>query len=155
MNSMWTAQTRSAEETREIGRELAPLLREGDTVLLKGDLGAGKSEFARGVARGLGYTCVIPSPTFTLMNLYEGGDRRLCHFDWYRLSGEDELLESGLDEFIGGDEVAMIEWPERAPDCVPDTHLCVCLYAGEDGERTSTMAGHGGFRSLTLRGQSI
>ena len=92
---------------------LAEMLDAGDTVLLTGDLGAGKSVLARGLARGLGITQAMPSPTFTLMAAYRGRIP-FYHFDLYRLEGPDEYFEAGLDEFIGGDGAAAIEWPEQA-----------------------------------------
>ena len=93
--------TESAEETRALGARLADKLCAGDVVLLSGAMGAGKSEFARGVARGLGLDGPIPSPSFTILCLYREGRLPLKHFDWYRLSGEDELYGAGLDEYVG------------------------------------------------------
>ena len=107
--------TRSEADTMNFARHLAPMLAPGDTVLLNGDLGAGKSVLARGIARGMGVEGPMPSPTFTLLLPYEGkGGRKLYHFDLYRLSDEDEYFAAGLDEFIGGDGVAVVEWPEMA-----------------------------------------
>ena len=109
----WRFVTTGEEDTLAFAGVLAEQLTEGDTVLLRGDLGAGKSVFARGIARGLGVTGAIPSPTFTLMIPYRG-KRRLYHFDLYRLSDPDEFEAAGLDEYIGGDGVAVVEWPEMA-----------------------------------------
>ncbi len=106
-------QTTSPEETAAFGRALGALLEPGDVVLLTGGLGAGKSVLARGLARGLGVTQVMPSPTFTLMQPYEGRIP-FYHFDLYRLDEPDQFYEAGLDEFVGGDGAAAIEWPERA-----------------------------------------
>ena len=83
--------TRSAAETRKLGERLAALLRPGDTVLLLGGLGAGKSELARGVARGLGITGPVPSPSFTILNAYDEGRFPLYHFDWYRIEDAAEI----------------------------------------------------------------
>ncbi len=134
----------TAEETRAFGRELSAFLRDGDTVVLRGDLGAGKSEFARGIARGLGYMGPIPSPSFTILNEYEGGRLALHHFDWYRLSDSEELYESGLNEYIGAKGVCVIEWSERAGDALPDDYLIVTLRPLENGARQITVcpAGH-------------
>ncbi len=112
----------SALETRAFGETLAASLRAGDVVLLSGDMGAGKSELARGIARGLGIAGAVPSPTFTIMNAYEGA-LPLYHFDLYRIETADELYELGLDEYIGGDCVALIEWHERAPEVIPADHV--------------------------------
>lgn len=105
--------TRSEAETRELAARFAESLRPGDCVLLHGELGAGKSVFVRGAARALGVTGAMPSPTFTLMIPYEG-DVKLAHFDLYRLSDPEEFYAAGLDEFVGGEYVALVEWPEMA-----------------------------------------
>ena len=110
-----TFKTRSEADTMALGAALAPMLEKGDTVLLTGDLGAGKSVLARGIARGMGVTGPMPSPTFTLLLPYEGdGGRRLYHFDLYRLADPEEYYAAGLDEFVGGDGVALVEWPQMA-----------------------------------------
>ena len=107
-------QTVSQQDTMDMAACLAQMLKAGDTVLLHGDLGAGKSVFARGVARGMGIEGPMPSPTFTLLIPYEGSAGRFYHFDLYRLNDPDEFYAAGLDEFIGGDGVAVVEWPEMA-----------------------------------------
>ena len=101
-------------QTFELGRKLGQSLPQSALVLLKGDLGAGKTVFARGVARGLGVDPDIPitSPTFTLMNHYSAR-HELYHFDLYRLSDPDELIELGFDEYAFGSGVALVEWPEK------------------------------------------
>ena len=96
-----------------LGRALGALLLPGDVILLTGDLGAGKSVLARGLARGLGITQAMPSPTFTLMQPYRGRIP-FYHFDLYRLDDPDQFWEAGLDEFVGGDGAAVVEWPDRA-----------------------------------------
>ena len=106
--------TTSEADTMAFAARLAPMLSAGDTVLLSGDLGAGKSVFARGIARGMGIEGPMPSPTFTLMIPYETAGRKLYHFDLYRLSDPDEYWAAGLDEFVGGDGVAVVEWPRMA-----------------------------------------
>jgi tRNA threonylcarbamoyladenosine biosynthesis protein TsaE len=101
-------------QTLDFGEVLGRLLRQPIMILLQGDLGAGKTVFARGVARGLGVDAQIPitSPTFTLMNHYQAR-LDLYHFDLYRLSDPDELIELGFDEYAYGSGVALIEWPEK------------------------------------------
>lgn len=129
----------------EMGRALGEKLSPGDVVFLIGDLGAGKTAFARGVARGLKIEGPVPSPTFTLMHAYLGR-LPLHHFDLYRLSGSDELEAAGLLEYIGGDAVALIEWPEACRDALPARHLEVKIdYGAGDGERVLTMTPRGGF----------
>ncbi len=118
--------------------KLAPMLAAGDAVLLTGDLGAGKSVLARGIARGLGVVGPMPSPTFTLMVPYEAGGRRLYHFDLYRLSDPDEYYAAGLDEFVGGDGVAVVEWPQMAElDVAPALNIALERDASDDERRIS------------------
>ena len=109
-----TYQTRSEADTMRFAAALGRQLDAGDVLLLEGDLGAGKSVVARGVARALGIAGAMPSPTFTLLIPYAGARMKLYHYDLYRLNDPDEFYEAGLDEFIGGDGVALIEWPEMA-----------------------------------------
>lgn len=131
------------ESTQALGARLAPTLRAGDVILLSGDMGAGKSEFARGVARGLGIACAVPSPSFTILNVYEEGRVPLYHFDWYRIGDESELTDMGLDEYIGGSGVTLIEWHERASDLLPETALEVRLTPLENGAREITLIPRG------------
>ena len=142
--------THSAEETRRLGERLAGVLRPGDTVLLTGDLGAGKSELARGVARGLGVTETVTSPSFTILNVYESGRVPFYHFDWYRLESEDELYELGMDEYLGGDGIALVEWPGRCPDAVPENCLVIRIEAEGENTRRITEEYRGGFRKISL-----
>ena len=115
--------THSAEETRQLGEWLAGRLKTGDTLLLRGELGSGKSEFTRGLAKGLGVTETVTSPSFTILNVYESGRLPLYHFDWYRLEDSGELYELGMDEYLGGDGIAAVEWPEQCEDAVPEDAL--------------------------------
>ena len=128
--------TASSLETRAVGESLASLLRAGDVLLLQGDLGAGKSELTRGLARGLGVDGPVPSPSFTILNVYEEGRAPLYHFDWYRLRGADELFEMGMEEYLGGDGIAVVEWPERCPEAVPEDCLVLHMdWLGPDRRR--------------------
>ena len=111
--------THGGEDTFAFGQALGVFLKKGDTVLLYGDLGAGKSVLARGIADALGVSGEMASPTFTLMQPYNGKKEKVYHFDLYRLSGEDELYAAGLNDHIGGDGVALIEWPQQADVCPP------------------------------------
>ena len=108
-----TYQTRSEADTMRFAAALGRQLDAGDVLLLEGDLGAGKSVVARGVARALGIAGAMPSPTFTLLIPYEG-EKKLYHFDLYRLADPDEFWAAGLDEFVSGDGIAVIEWPQMA-----------------------------------------
>ena len=122
--------TTSEADTLAFAAQLSDMLHPGDTVLLHGDLGAGKSVFARGIARGVGVEGAMPSPTFTLMIPYEG-KCKFYHFDLYRLNDPDEFFAAGLEEFIGGDGVAVVEWPEMA-EIDPEPVLDVTIRRGED-----------------------
>lgn len=124
--------TRSEADTLKFAGVLSGMLESGDSILLHGDLGAGKSVFARGVARGLEISGPMPSPTFTLLIPYEG-KKKLYHFDLYRLNDPDEFYAAGLYEFIGGDGVALIEWPEMAEiDPVPRLDVTILRDNGDD-----------------------
>ena len=141
MGEMLTV-TNSASETRALGERLAAGLRPGNTVILEGELGAGKSELARGIARGLGVTETVTSPSFTILNVYESGRCPLYHFDWYRLESEEELYELGMDEYLGGDGIAVVEWAERCPDAVPEDCIRIRLEAtGEETRRITVNDG--------------
>ena len=142
--------TASPAETRALGRQLAQSLQQGDVLLLWGDLGAGKSEFTRGVAEGLGVTSTVTSPSFTILNVYDEGSIPLYHFDWYRPNGVDELYEMGMDEYLGGDGVAVVEWPSQCPEAIPETHLAVHLTPVGDSEREVTFTPMGDFRPISL-----
>jgi len=117
----------SAEETEELGEALAQRLRPGDVVAYRGDLGAGKTAFTRGLARGLGCTGRVTSPTFTIVNEYEGRVP-LFHFDMYRLDGEDDLFDIGWEDYLGRDGVCAVEWSERAAGALPPETIYVSIY---------------------------
>ena len=127
--------TKSAAETRALGEKLAARLRPGDVLLMEGDLGAGKSELTRGIAKGLGVAETVTSPSFTILNVYESGRYPLYHFDWYRLESSEELYELGMDEFLGGDGIAVVEWPGRCPDAVPEGAVRIRMTAAGENER--------------------
>jgi tRNA threonylcarbamoyladenosine biosynthesis protein TsaE len=131
----------SPDATRRLGRLLGRSLDAGDVVLLEGTLGAGKTVFAQGVAAGLGVEDPVTSPTFTLIHEH-AGRVPLYHVDLYRLAespgpGEGEAADIGLEEYLGGDGVAVIEWGGRAPGLVPPDHLVVELsHVPEGGAQT-------------------
>ena len=142
--------THSPAETRALGRQLAQSLRAGDVLLLWGDLGAGKSEFTRGIAEGLNVTSTVTSPSFTILNVYDEGSLPLYHFDWYRLETVEELYEMGMDEYLGGDGVAVVEWPTQCPEAIPDTHLAVTLKPVGESDREITLTPMGDFRPINI-----
>ena len=137
--------THAAEETRALGARLARILKPGDTLTLRGDLGAGKSELARGVARGLGVSGPVPSPSFTILNMYDEGRCPLYHFDWYRIHDPEEIAEMGFQEQLNGDGVALIEWSEQAPEYVPERRLNVTIKTLDENTRQIFFEPVGGF----------
>ena len=142
--------TQSAGETRRLGEKLAAFLQPGDVVLLEGELGAGKSELARGIASGLDVQETVTSPSFTILNVYESGIVPLYHFDWYRLESGEELYELGLDEYLGGDGIALVEWPWRCPEAVPENCLRIQIEIAGEHSRRITAAPSGNFRRVSL-----
>jgi tRNA threonylcarbamoyladenosine biosynthesis protein TsaE len=141
------AVTGTVEETERLGARLGALLRAGDVVLLRGELGAGKTAFTRGLARGVGSDDLVTSPTFVLVNEYDG-PLRLYHADLYRLDDPDSVADLELGDYAR-DGVLIVEWPERGEDTLPAEHLLVELaYAGENHRRLTFSAS--GIRASTL-----
>ena len=116
----------SVEKTVELGRKLGQILHKGDSVCLTGDLGTGKTAFTGGIAKSLGIDGYITSPTFTIINEYEGR-LPLYHFDVYRISGAGEMLETGYDEYISGNGITVIEWAELIKEILPPERIDVCI----------------------------
>lgn len=114
--------TNSYEETERAAAELAKTLKGGEVIAMYGDLGAGKTAFVRGLARGLGIEGHITSPTFTIMNAYSGR-LPLYHFDVYRIADPDEMYEIGYEDYIESDGVCVIEWAELIADILPEEHI--------------------------------
>ena len=117
----------SEAETERIGENLARALPEGSVVALYGDLGAGKTAFVRGMARGLGIEARVSSPTFTIVNEYAGGGRELLHFDMYRLGGAEELFDIGWDDYLARGAVCAVEWSENVEDAFDGSEVRVTL----------------------------
>ena len=119
---MQSVKVKSADETIELGKKLASLLKAGDVILLDGDLGAGKTTFTKGLGEGFGIKRSIKSPTFTIIREYSGGRLPLYHMDVYRLEdgSGDEL---GLDEYFEGDGVSVVEWSQFVADTLPEDYL--------------------------------
>lgn len=150
-----TRTTESAAATRALGAQLGALLRPGDFIALRGDLGAGKTQFVQGIATGLAVPAAyhVTSPTYTVLNIYPGR-LQLFHFDLYRLSGPDEVFELGFDDYFYGEGVSVVEWSERlAADC-PEDHLSVDFTYDGDDRRTLTITPHGR-RSVELFQQFV
>jgi tRNA threonylcarbamoyladenosine biosynthesis protein TsaE len=139
------------KKMQALGAAFSKELIAGDVILLSGSMGAGKSEFARGVARGLGVTGSVPSPTFTLLNIYDEGRLPLYHFDWYRIEDPEELFQSGLNEFIGTDGITLIEWHERAEELLPENCMEVQIKLNEDLSREVSFIPRGNFRAIEIK----
>jgi len=113
---MATFISHSPAETESLGEKFGRAARHGLVIALSGELGAGKTQLVKGVARGLGIGARVHSPTFTLVNEYGGGRLRLFHLDLYRLESREQILSAGLEDFFQPDGVAVIEWAERIYD---------------------------------------
>ena len=139
--------------TARLGADIAGALRRGDFIALSGPLGAGKSTLARGLVRALaGADEEVPSPTFTLIQLYEGPDFPLAHLDLYRLKRPEEAWELGLEDALA-DGAAVVEWPERLGGDLPDDRLEVMLSPATDGDAgpETRLARLSGFGSWSTR----
>lgn len=126
----------SDTETEKLGEQLAELLTSGDVIAMTGDLGAGKTALTRGLARGLGYSGRVTSPTFTIVNEYHGGRLPLFHFDMYRLSSSDDLYDIGFDDYLSQGGVCAIEWANNVEDALPHGTIYIKLSRVSDTERT-------------------
>jgi len=137
--------------TQRLGQGLAKALRPGDAVCLTGPLGAGKSTLARALVRALTSPDEeVPSPTFTLVQFYDGPDFPVAHFDLYRLTDPDEAYEIGLEEALE-DGAALIEWPQRLEGRLPPNRLAIEIIPSQDGEaRRATLVPHGTFEGRNL-----
>lgn len=130
---MSVIKTSSPEETVGVGEKLAPFLKAGDVICLNGDLGAGKTRFVQGLARGLGINGPVTSPTFTLINEYHGR-LPLYHMDVYRLDDPLEMEDLGYEEYFYGDGVTVVEWAERVDGLLPAERLDIVINRCPEGE---------------------
>ena len=140
--------TASAQETEQLGQRLGQGLKPGAVIAYSGDLGAGKTAFTRGLARGLGIEGYLPSPTFPIMQMYETGRLPLYHFDWYRLESAEELYELSMDEYLYGEGVSVVEWPSQAEEVIPESYLEIALTPTGDNDREITLRPVGGFHTI-------
>ncbi len=140
----------SVQETEALGRALAQHLTPGTVVAFTGDLGAGKTAFVRGMAQGLGIAQRVTSPTFTIVNEYEGGRLPLFHFDMYRLGSADDLFDIGWEDFLRRGGVCAVEWSETVQEALDADTIYVDIRRGaEDNQRVLTIRGPG-FEALSL-----
>lgn len=134
--------TNSPAETEALGQRLAERLQPGDVIAYTGDLGAGKTAFTRGLARGLGITERITSPTFTIVNEYQGGRLPLFHFDMYRLGSSDELYEIGWEDYLARGGVCAVEWSEIVADALEEDCIRVDIRQSDtENQRKITVEG--------------
>lgn len=133
-------ETKDVSETEALGRKIGEKLKKGDVVSLRGSLGAGKTVLAKGIAGALGITEAIVSPTFTLVQEYDGREK-LYHLDIYRLSGEDEFESMGGEEFLYPDGISLIEWSEKIDSMLPPSTIYIDITINDDLTRKITIKG--------------
>lgn len=129
--------TKSREETSALAESFADKLNGGEVIALKGDIGAGKTVFTKGLAKGLGVSSNVTSPTFNIVRQYKGR-LPLFHFDVYRISDIDEMFEIGFEEYLDGEGVVVIEWPELIQELIPQDAIRITIEReGEESRRIS------------------
>lgn len=139
----------SPEETERLGAALGRLLTAGDIIAYRGDLGAGKTAFTRGLAKGLGCTEQVTSPTYTIVNEYLNGRLPLFHFDMYRLSSSDDLWGIGWDDYLDRQGVCAVEWSENVEDALEGA-LWVTVSRIDDNTRLIQLEGEKNLAALSL-----
>lgn len=132
--------TNTPEETELVGQRLGERLLGGEIIAFRGDLGAGKTAFTRGIAKGLGITMRVTSPTYTIVNEYIGGRMPLFHFDMYRLASEDDLFEIGWEDYLRRGGVCAVEWSENVSEAMEDA-ISVEIEKISDESRKITIEG--------------
>ena len=133
--------TYSPGETEAIGAALGKIIKPGTVIAYRGDLGAGKTAFTRGLAAGLGYTDMVTSPTYTIVNEYMGGRLPLFHFDMYRLRCSDDLFDIGWEDYLERGGVCAVEWSENVDDAMEDAVYITIEKLGEDSRRITIEGG--------------
>ena len=133
--------TNSPSETEAVGAALAAVLKPGTVIAYRGDLGAGKTAFTRGLARGLGIKESVTSPTYTIVNEYLSGSMPLFHFDMYRLGSEDELFDIGWEDYLERGGVCAVEWSENVWGAMEDAVVVTISRLGEDTRRIEIEGG--------------
>ncbi len=135
---MQTYITHGEAETEALAQSLADSIPDGTVIAMYGDLGAGKTAFVRGLARGMGLSCRVSSPTFTIVNEYDG-ERTLIHFDMYRLESSDELFDIGWEDYLARGAVCAVEWSENVDDAFFGDELIVRIEKLSDNDRKITI----------------
>ena len=133
--------TNSPSETEAVGAALARVLKPGAVIAYRGDLGAGKTAFTRGLARGLGVKEPVTSPTYPSVNEYLSGSMPLFHFDMYRLGSEDELFDIGWEDYLERGGVCAVEWSENVADAMEDPIIITIEKTGEESRRITIEGG--------------
>ncbi|MBR5126645.1 MAG: tRNA (adenosine(37)-N6)-threonylcarbamoyltransferase complex ATPase subunit type 1 TsaE [Oscillospiraceae bacterium] len=133
--------TNSPAQTESIGAALGAVLKPGTVIAYRGDLGAGKTAFTRGLARGLGCTDLVTSPTYTIVNEYLGGRLPLFHFDMYRLHSSDDLWDIGWEDYLDRGGVCAVEWSENVEDALEDAISITIEKLGEESRRITIEGG--------------
>ena len=133
--------TNSPAETEAVGAALGKILKPGTVIAYRGDLGAGKTAFTRGLARGLGSSEMVTSPTYTIVNEYLGGRMPLFHFDMYRLTSSDDLWDIGWEDYLDRKGVCAVEWSENVEDAMEDAIFITIEKLGEDARRITIEGG--------------
>ena len=141
--------TNSPAETEAIGAALGNIINPGTVIAYRGDLGAGKTAFTRGLAKGLGCTEIVTSPTYTIVNEYLGGRLPLFHFDMYRLRSSDDLFDIGWEDYLDRGGVCAVEWSENVDDAMEDAIYITIEKLGEDSRRI-TLEGGSALADLSL-----
>ena len=138
----------SSEATHKLGMSLGAVVRRGDVIAYFGGLGMGKTTFTRGIAEGMGLDCHVSSPTFAIVNVYDGSPK-LCHFDMYRIDGWDDLCTTGFFEYLEDDAVLAVEWSENIENVLPENTLFVTIEKGEtETDRIFTFEGDERFENI-------
>ncbi len=133
--------TNSPEQTERVGEALAKVLKPGTVIAYRGDLGAGKTAFTRGLARGLGVKEIVTSPTYTIVNEYLGGRLPLFHFDMYRLGSEEELFDIGWEDYLERGGVCAVEWSENVWDAMENPIVITISRLGETSRKIEIEGG--------------
>ena len=131
----------SPAETEKVGAALGKILKPGTVIAYRGDLGAGKTAFTRGLARGLGSTELVTSPTYTIVNEYLGGRMPLFHFDMYRLASSDDLWDIGWEDYLDRNGVCAVEWSENVEDALEMPIVITIEKLGEESRRITIEGG--------------
>ena len=142
-------ETNSPEETERVGEALGRIVRPETVIAYRGDLGAGKTAFTRGLARGLGYTDMVTSPTYTIVNEYLGGRLPLFHFDMYRLRSAEDLWDIGWEDYLDRGGVCCVEWSENVAEAL-ENPLTISIEKLGDTTRRITLEGGSTLADLSL-----